>query len=147
MTLELDCCYNISLMFHTCMAWNHHIILPMRLWESLEEILSIPTMVSMTRCPKQLIKRLWRLPNSPCVTWPTCKSLLSHLNWLMMNFVEDCTTYWGAIGIAHTTPIVLGIPPLTNDWFDVMGLSIVPTTNLQEDRDPWGFPRANFNQI
>ena len=58
---------------------------------SLEEILSIPTMLSMTHCPKQLIKWLWRLPNSPCVTWPTCESLLSHLNdlwWTLLKTIQ-----------------------------------------------------------
>jgi hypothetical protein len=39
---------------------------------SLEESLSIPTMVSMTTCPKQLIKRLRRISGSlvmTCLTW------------------------------------------------------------------------------
>jgi hypothetical protein len=47
---------------------------------SLQETLSIPTMVSMTQCPKQLIKRLRCLMKSPCVTWLTCESLFGHLN-------------------------------------------------------------------
>ncbi len=58
---------------------------------ALEEILSIPTMVLMTSCPKQLIKRLWRLPNSHCVTWPTCESLLSHLHdlwWTLLKTIQ-----------------------------------------------------------
>ena len=50
------------------------------MYRTLLESLFIPTMVSMTHCPKQLIKRLWRLFKSPWVTWLTCKSLFSHLN-------------------------------------------------------------------
>ena len=47
---------------------------------SLEESLSIPTMVSLTHCLKQLIKRLPRLPISHVVMCPTWLSYLSHLN-------------------------------------------------------------------
>ena len=59
--------------------------------DALQQFLSIPTMVSMTHCLKQLIKRLWCLPNSPCVTWPTCESLLSHSNdlwWTLLKTIH-----------------------------------------------------------
>ena len=129
----------------------------LRMVFSLQQTLSIPTMVSITHCLKQLIKWLhckktvseltekcpnhgilfdglltknvridtflsirtffannpsirmpwfghfsvnsdivflvvlWCLPNSPCVTWPTCESLLSHLNdlwWTLLKTVQ-----------------------------------------------------------
>lgn len=57
----------------------------------LEESLSIPIMVSMTPCPKQLVKQLWRLPNSFFLTWPTCESFLNDLNdfwWTLLKTLQ-----------------------------------------------------------
>ena len=49
---------------------------------TLEESLSIPTMVSMTHCPKQLIKWLLHLPSSHVVTCPTRLSFFQSFKWL-----------------------------------------------------------------
>ena len=70
---------------------------------TLEESLSIPTMVSMTRCPKQLIKGLLHLPGSHVVTCPTWLSFCSHLIDSAVNF-EDLITDSFSVNCTSSTP-------------------------------------------
>ena len=74
--------------FNESFILSNNIVYNIILQKTLEELMSFPTMVSMTHCPKQLTKQLWRLPNSRCVMWPTCESLLSHLNYLWWTLLK-----------------------------------------------------------
>ena len=70
----------------------------------LKESLSILTMVSMTPCPKQLIKRLLHIPGTHVVTCLTWLSFLSHLIDSMMNSIEDLTTDSFSVYCISSTP-------------------------------------------